>query len=108
MLLEQHIAARAGILLLEQHLNAARPVNFCSSSNMLPEQHLNAARAAFFSARAEVKVSTPLVRHSFQSDRDRPQPVQSRSYAALLYSLCSGNSFKGSSHSALVLSTFRT
>ncbi|KAH3880883.1 hypothetical protein DPMN_004805 [Dreissena polymorpha] len=44
MLLEQHIAARAGILLLEQHLNAAR--------------------AAFFSARAEVKVSTPLVRHS--------------------------------------------
>ncbi|KAH3850342.1 hypothetical protein DPMN_092751 [Dreissena polymorpha] len=63
MLLEQHIAARAGILLLEQHLNAARPVNCCSSSNMLLEQHLNAARAAFFSARAEVKVSTPLVRH---------------------------------------------
>ncbi|KAH3865206.1 hypothetical protein DPMN_028245 [Dreissena polymorpha] len=64
MLLEQHIAARAGILLLEQHLNAARPVNCCSSSNMLLEQHLNAARAAFFSARAEVKVSTPLVRHT--------------------------------------------
>ncbi|KAH3873153.1 hypothetical protein DPMN_036380 [Dreissena polymorpha] len=39
MLLEQHIAARAGILLLEQHLNAARPVNCCSSSNILLEQH---------------------------------------------------------------------
>ncbi|KAH3897486.1 hypothetical protein DPMN_021674 [Dreissena polymorpha] len=73
MLLEQHIAARAGILLLEQHLNAARPVNCCSSSNMLLEQHLNAARAAFFAARAEVKVSTPLVRHS-----NRPLPYQNQ------------------------------
>ncbi|KAH3894404.1 hypothetical protein DPMN_018561 [Dreissena polymorpha] len=60
MLLEQHIAAQAEILLLEQHLNAARPENCCSSSNMLLEQHLNAARAAFVSARAEVKLS---IRH---------------------------------------------
>ncbi|KAH3769976.1 hypothetical protein DPMN_171255 [Dreissena polymorpha] len=64
MLLEQHIAARAGILLLEQHLNAARAAfKCCSTSKLLLEQQY-AARAAFFSARAEVKVSTPLVRHT--------------------------------------------
>ncbi|KAH3873176.1 hypothetical protein DPMN_036403 [Dreissena polymorpha] len=55
MLLEQHIAARAGILLLEQHLNAARPVNCCWSSNILLEQHLNAARAAFFLLEQKLK-----------------------------------------------------
>ncbi|KAH3825157.1 hypothetical protein DPMN_127030 [Dreissena polymorpha] len=55
MLLQQHIAARAGILRLEQHLNAARPVNCCSSSNILVEQHLNAARAAYCLLEQELK-----------------------------------------------------
>ena len=64
MLLEQDFsaaaeknAARAGILLLEQHLDTAR------AANLLLEQHI-AARAAFFLLEQKVKVSTPLVRHT--------------------------------------------
>ncbi|KAH3890032.1 hypothetical protein DPMN_014100 [Dreissena polymorpha] len=37
--------------------------NCCSSRNLLVEQHLDAAPAAFFSATAEVNISSPLVRH---------------------------------------------
>ncbi|KAH3883313.1 hypothetical protein DPMN_007267 [Dreissena polymorpha] len=49
-------AARAGILLVEQHLDTARAEFKCCSSNI------------FFSASAEVKVSTPLVPHTYRYD----------------------------------------
>ena len=53
-------------------------------------------------------IASPSLSSSYrvQSDRARLQPVQSRSYAVLLYSLCSVNSFKGSSHSVLLRSTY--
>ncbi|KAH3791812.1 hypothetical protein DPMN_145302 [Dreissena polymorpha] len=51
-------------MLLEQQIAARAASRCCTSSNLLLEQHFNAARAAFFSAAAEVKVSTLLVRHS--------------------------------------------
>ncbi|KAH3819707.1 hypothetical protein DPMN_121450 [Dreissena polymorpha] len=51
-------------MLFEQQIAAGAASICCSSSNLLLEQYLNAARAAIFSAAAEVKVSTPLVRHT--------------------------------------------
>ncbi|KAH3877181.1 hypothetical protein DPMN_001040 [Dreissena polymorpha] len=56
MLVEQDFSAAAAKMLLEQQIAARAASICCSSNNLLLEQH-------FFSAAAEVKVSTPLVRH---------------------------------------------
>ncbi|KAH3831540.1 hypothetical protein DPMN_104810 [Dreissena polymorpha] len=63
MLVEQDFSAAAEKMLLEQQIAARAASRCCPSSNLLLEQHLNAAQAACFSAAAEVKVSTLLVRH---------------------------------------------